>query len=245
MRAWIPFAVGLSIGLGGGLVLGTRLQSGRETSAPGTEGGQRDAVETAALERGATPLATPASGSAGNSLSGDVRELHRALDDTQRTVLALLEELRARPTNAASTRTPLAAADGTGAGAEESPEVTLPMLYEELRGLRFLVAPDAGPQDVSTRVLEAMQDPNHGIDWGAWQPILDLWEHDRAEARSKVKLMTEEQVLQRFGPPSDVWSNTQGITWQYARGVGADGQGHELEILLRIPNGYVTQLVVR
>jgi hypothetical protein len=63
--------------------------------------------------------------------------------------------------------------------------------------------------------------------------------------RKEVKLLTAEQVLERFGAPTDVWSNTNGITWQYARDWDHVREKYELEIILRIPDGYVTQLAVR
>ena len=50
---------------------------------------------------------------------------------------------------------------------------------------------------------------------------------------------------ERFGPPSDVLVNPNGLTWQYA--LPADGLTGvlPLEVILRIPDGYVVQLAVR
>ena len=97
----------------------------------------------------------------------------------------------------------------------------------------------------SEELLERMKDPTRGIDWAAWDPIVNLWHQDKNEARKAVKLLTDEQVLERFGPPTDVWSNAQGITWQYARDWDPVRKKFGTDIILRIPDGYVTQLAVR
>ena len=94
-------------------------------------------------------------------------------------------------------------------------------------------------------VLERVRNSKGVINWAAWQPILDLWHSDPDAARKELKLLSADRVLERFGPPTDIWTVSQGITWQYARDFDPVEESWGLEIILRVPDGYVTQLAVR
>jgi hypothetical protein len=115
------------------------------------------------------------------------------------------------------------------------------VVREEARNTRTLLAPDSGER----AVLERIKDADRPADWAAWAPILALWRDDPEAARAAVKLLTDQEVLDRFGTPTDVWSVEQGITWQYARDKDPVDGGYGTEIILRVPKGYVTQLAVR
>ena len=80
---------------------------------------------------------------------------------------------------------------------------------------------------------------------GRLNAVMALWREDHDLARKEVKLLIDRQILERFGPPTDVWSNTNGITWQYARDFDPVTEKYGTDIILRMPNGYVTQLAVR
>lgn len=117
-------------------------------------------------------------------------------------------------------------------------------LEERLDALAARATTESSAADQAA-LLERLKDPTRTIDWGAWDAVLSVWDRDRDEARRMLKLSSAEQVLERFGPPTDVWSNTSGITWQYGRHWDPALERYALEILLRIPAGYVTQLIVR
>ena len=138
-------------------------------------------------------------------------------------------------------------ADGAGLA-----EAQVERLLAELRAMEFRLRSElhgvAGTEDDVERtaaLVERMRGTDAEVDWYAWDPILALWDADREAARAELKLMTAEEVIDRFGPPTDVWSNTNGITWQYARGYDALAEKYQDEIILRMPDGYVTQLAVR
>lgn len=114
-------------------------------------------------------------------------------------------------------------------------------LRRELQLTREVV----GDEAVRGDTLERIRDEPRPIDWYAWDEILELWNEDPDLARKEVKLLTDEEVLDRFGTPTDVWSNTNGITWQYARDLDATTGKYATEVILRIPAGFVTQLAVR
>ena len=59
-----------------------------------------------------------------------------------------------------------------------------------------------------------------------------------------VGRMPADELIERYGPPTDVWTNTNGLTWQYAR-VDPVDPGKIQEVILRLPDGYVAQLAYR
>lgn len=114
-------------------------------------------------------------------------------------------------------------------------------LVDELAALR-----DGLRRDLDRELVpERIRDAGRAIDWGAWEEVVARWHEDPDRARREVKLLTADEVLERFGPPSDVLVNANGLTWQYARPVDPATGVRPLEIILRIPDGYVVQLAVR
>lgn len=89
--------------------------------------------------------------------------------------------------------------------------------------------------------LARMREEGRGIDWAALNALVATWRFDRDAAEKDVELLTAEQVLDRFGPPSRVYTNTNGLHWEYA----GEGAGDWQQVILRVPDGYVTNLIVR
>lgn len=114
-------------------------------------------------------------------------------------------------------------------------------LMDELARLREELRQDLDRELIPTRIREA----GLAIDWGAIEEVVALWHEDPAKARSEVKLLTTGEVLARFGPPSDVLVNSNGLTWLYAMDPDPSTGKLPLEMILRIPDGYVVQLAVR
>lgn len=114
-------------------------------------------------------------------------------------------------------------------------------LMDELARLREELRRDLDRELVPSRIRDA----GLAIDWGAIEEVVALWHEDPEKARREVKLLTTGEVLARFGPPSDVLVNSNGLTWQYAMDPDPATGKRPLEIILRIPDGYVVQLAVR
>ena len=114
-------------------------------------------------------------------------------------------------------------------------------LLDELAALREHLITELDRELVPTLIRDGAGEVN----WGAWEEVVALWHEDPDRARADVKLLTAEEVLDRFGAPSDVFVNPNGLTWQYARDPDPTTGRPPLEIILRIPDGYVVQLVVR
>lgn len=89
--------------------------------------------------------------------------------------------------------------------------------------------------------LARMREEGRGIDWAALNALVATWRFDRDAAEKDVELLTAEQVLDRFGPPSRVYTNTNGLHWEYT----GKGAGDWKQVILRVPDGYVTNLIVR
>lgn len=96
-------------------------------------------------------------------------------------------------------------------------------------------------RETAQQRLARLRDEGRGIDWAALNALVATWRFDKAAAEKEVELMTTETVLDRFGPPSRVWTNTNGIHWEYA----GEGAGDWKQVILRVPDGYVTNLIVR
>jgi len=170
-------------------------------------------------------------------LEEELARLRRAVDELAGELRTSRSEVAARVPRGASP-----AGEGlTRAELQSELRALENRLASELRA----AADDRPSPSPTAEILERIKAPGASPDWAAWQPVIDLWNQDRDAARREVKLLCAEQVLERFGAPTDVWSNTNGITWQYARDLDPVLRTHGLEILLRIPDGYVTQLVIR
>ncbi len=93
-------------------------------------------------------------------------------------------------------------------------------------------------------LVEAIRSDKRHVDWTAWEDVIATWKRDPEEARKMVKLLTSDELIKRFGPPTDVWANQLGLTWQYKRYHPLDTELTQ-EIILRLPDGFVAQLAVR
>lgn len=110
-------------------------------------------------------------------------------------------------------------------------------LDREIDALRHAIS----DRETAQQRLSRLRDEGRGIDWAALNALVATWRFDKSAAEKEVELMTTETVLERFGPPSRVWTNTNGIHWEYA----GEGAGDWKQVILRVPDGYVTNLIVR
>lgn len=78
------------------------------------------------------------------------------------------------------------------------------------------------------------------IDWPAWRELYGVHQGDPKAAAARVRLLTTDQLLERYGPPTTMRSRDDGSrTWYYYD----DSPGGEpLSVTLRILDGYVTEL---
>jgi len=183
--------------------------------------------------------------------AGDTALVLRRLDELQ-VELALLrasvgrldvaDVVRPAPT---TTRQPAMAGDpptdtGTDAEALNAALARLENTFRlELEKTRELIT-----ESGAAGLVERIRSDRRHVDWAAWEDVIVVWKRDMDEARRMVKLMTADELIERYGPPTDVWTNTNGLTWQYARIDPLDATKLQ-EVILRLPDGYVAQLHYR
>lgn len=173
-------------------------------------------------------------------------ELYAELQRTNRELAELRGVLRLAPAE----RRP-----ATPAGEDELPAVRIEpddpataaalaalerRLLIELEATRELIRRETGAERLVERIRNARRD----VDWTAWEDVIAAWRRDPEEARRMVKLLTVDELLERYGPPTNVWSNTNGLTWQYQRTHPLEPTRVQ-ELILRVPAGYVAQLAYR
>ena len=93
-------------------------------------------------------------------------------------------------------------------------------------------------------LVDAIRSDKRHIDWTAWEEVIAAWRRSPEEARKMVKLLTSDELIERFGPPTDIWANQMGLTWQYKRDHPIDTELTQ-EAILRLPDGFVAQLAIR
>ncbi len=77
------------------------------------------------------------------------------------------------------------------------------------------------------------------------QRLLDLWRSNREEALKNVQLLSSEETMERFGPPTKIWTDEGNVMWLYGDGaLDAATQKHEREVILGFVDGHVNQLSV-
>lgn len=124
-------------------------------------------------------------------------------------------------------------------GGDEALRQELEALREEVHALRRILTLELARLGGSDEVFESIRNDPRDPDWSEWDAVVALWHGDPEVARDQVEMLSAAEVLERFGPPTDVWQNENGLTWQYADDARVE------EIILRVPEGYVTRLVVR
>jgi hypothetical protein len=107
----------------------------------------------------------------------------------------------------------------------------------QLAELRRLLEEVESPANRLARV----RDEGRTIDWAALNSLVATWRYDKEAAEKEVELLSVERVIDRFGPPARVWTNSNGLHWEYA----GEGAGDWKQVILRVPDGYVTNLIVR
>jgi len=184
----------------------------------GRHGDDESAKEAASSEAFAQAL---------RELRGEVSELRRAVEELQDAPLR-------EPVDSGE------AGDATGWSGQGRELARLEAsMHAEFEALRALI--ELGERHA---LVEAIRSDKRHVDWTAWEEVIEAWRRSPEEARKLVKLLTSDELIERFGPPSDVWANQLGLTWQYERQHPLD-PGLTQEIILRLPDGFVAQLAVR
>ena len=76
------------------------------------------------------------------------------------------------------------------------------------------------------------------IDWTGWRELFGVYQGDEEAARGTIRLLTTDQLLARYGPPSAVAPRDDCHMWYYYDAP----DGPPLSVTLKVMDGYVTQM---
>ncbi len=173
-------------------------------------------------------------GSAGSGTPGDQAGVISELRDLRASV----EKLGRLP--AASGPSRLAGAEIADPVLTRSPDLS-PLLESLSRTLerldQKLTGNHAGPAG-----LTQARELRHETDWNALIPIAQAMSRNSEQAKRAVRFLTPTELLERFGPPYEVYSSkgSAAISWNYQRiGMVNGEQDTVSEVTFRIQDGYV------
>lgn len=96
----------------------------------------------------------------------------------------------------------------------------------------------------SARTLADLKKEHPEIKWTNLQALIDLWHVDQQKALEDARLLSMEDVIERYGSPTELWSNEKGTNWIYGEGEDPEG-GYSTEVWLCFQDGLVTMLGVK
>lgn len=173
-----------------------------------------------------------------------------ATEDASTADAALLAELQRlrisveKLSGAATPASPSRLATDTGpAASARQPDLT-PVLLEltqALTDLRFHLENAPGRTGGAAGISRA-RNTHAEADWSLLLPLAVQMTRDDETAKTQVRLLTPAELLDRYGPPSNVWAsgNSSSVTWHYARTGMVNGELEMIsELNFRIMDGYV------
>jgi len=90
--------------------------------------------------------------------------------------------------------------------------------------------------------LNTLRERHPTIQWGALQALIDQWHVDPEEAQRSTRLLSDRDLLRRYGSPNALWSNAAGLHWFYRDGEDPLAGTFATEVYFRLEDGYVTML---
>ncbi len=173
----------------------------------------------------------------GEDLRETLAAMRSALERLDARLSALELAPAAPPSPRADARRPVPAIE-----AERLAELTAAV--DELRR-----AVEAGlPAGVELRdpepTLEELRAQHPVTDWNAVHGLIDLWSADPAAARQDTMLLSQRDLLKRFGTPTELWGGDGVLNWFYQEGYDAAAETYLVEVYFRLNDGYVTLLNV-
>lgn len=101
--------------------------------------------------------------------------------------------------------------------------------------------PATAPRQAS---LDELKEEKIEVDWAEYRNYISDWEADAETAEESLKFKSDRDLMRRFGPPTEVWSNEKGTHWIYGENYNELTEKYETEIFLRLRDGYVTLVSV-
>jgi hypothetical protein len=96
----------------------------------------------------------------------------------------------------------------------------------------------------SAPLLSDVRKENPTPKWDELQKTILLWSWDEVKAQNELVMLSEREVLIKFGAPTEMWSSDKGVNWLYGSGHDPEG-GYLTEVWLLFLDGHVTVLGVK
>ena len=92
--------------------------------------------------------------------------------------------------------------------------------------------------------LHEVREEKKEVDWVECRNFISDWKADPESAKEDLVFKSDRELMQRFGPPTEVWSNEKGTHWVYGEDYNDLTEKYETEIFVRLRDGYVTLVAV-
>ena len=166
----------------------------------------------------------------------EVVALRQSWNELEAAVRALTGRLDAIDPLSAS-RQPVSPSDGDSPSSPEL-DATLADVQFQLRSALALLEGGGGS-------LRQVQEEKPEPDWAELQPILELWRVDQEAALREVYLLSDEEMMRKYGPPTKIWGHEGQVAWLYGDGYfDPNTEKFEREIFMEFVDGHVNQLSV-
>lgn len=114
----------------------------------------------------------------------------------------------------------------------------------QLEETRFLADQVAASQALGKNQAAMLEKPE--ADWNALRGLISSWNLDQEAALEEVRLLSSDQIIRRFGPPTKVWSRGEGVAWLYGTGhFDEESKKYETEVFLQFLDGAVANMSVK
>ena len=159
----------------------------------------------------------------------------RRLEEQSATLDGLAKRIEA--VSAASPRQPLP----TDPAPDEENEALAALLQQVQGSLDHLL--EADRLDRLER-MQRLREEHPDADWAALEPLVDQVALDLEQARKEVLLLSEEELVRRFGSPQLIYSRGNVVCWVYGRNYMPERDAYQLQVVFSLTDGAVISLHV-
>lgn len=167
-------------------------------------------------------------------------ELREELREELSHVRAALERIEARLDRAEREPVVPRAAHDTAPVPTGDSDEHLRLHQELLDAVALLLARSEDP----ALGLQRLRAERPEADWAALGLLLSLWEVDVEQARKEVQLLSEAELLRRYGAPDLTFPSGEGTRWVYGQGFVPARDAYELQLTFVIQGGLVRSFFV-
>lgn len=80
--------------------------------------------------------------------------------------------------------------------------------------------------------------------WSEVQKLRDSWQLNEQQTLEDTRMLMVQDVMARYGKPTEMWSNAEGLNWIYGEDKDAEGR-YQREVWLFFRDGFLTKMGVK